>query len=84
MVENPVNQKASRHMDTRMHFIGQLATVTDQIAKLLPCKTDKMVADALTKRLQGPTFRLHRARMMGNNDAPYSAYTESVCSKVFS
>ena len=72
MAENPVNRKASRHMDTRKHFIGQL--VTDQIVKLLPCKTDKMVADALTKSLQGPTFRQHRARMMGNNDSPYSAY----------
>ena len=60
MVENSVNQKASRHMDTRNHFLGQL--VTDQIVKLLLCKTDKIVADALTKSLQGPTLRQHRAR----------------------
>ena len=70
MTENLVNRKASCHMDTHKHFIGQL--VTDQIVKLLPCKTDKIVADALTKSLHGPTFLQHRAHMMGINDTLYS------------
>ena len=56
-----MNRQASHHMDTPKHFIGQL--VTDQIVKLLPCETDKIVADALTKSLQGPTFPQQRVRM---------------------
>ena len=71
MSENPVNRKASRHIDTRRYFIGEL--VADKVIKLVTCRTDKMVADALTKSLPGPVFRQHRSRMMGTNDAPYSA-----------
>ena len=71
MSENPVNRKASRHIDTRRYFIGEL--VADKLIKLVTCRTDKMVADALTKSLPGPAFRQHRSRMMGTNDAPYSA-----------
>ena len=44
MAENPVNRKASRHIDTRKHFIGEL--VENGTIKLKQCKTDKMVADA--------------------------------------
>jgi hypothetical protein len=71
MSENPVNRKASRHIDTRRYFIGEL--VADKQIKLVTCRTDKMVAGALTKSLPGPAFRQYRSRMMGTNDAPYSA-----------
>ena len=47
MTENPVNRKASRHIDTRKQFIGQLAE--DKMIVLEQCATDRMVADALTK-----------------------------------
>ena len=71
MAENPVNRKASRHIDTRRHWIGE--QVEQELIKLVECKTDKMVADALTKSLPGPAFKQHRSRMMGANDAPYRA-----------
>ena len=71
MAENPVNRKASRHIDTRRHWIGE--QVEQELIKLVECKTDKMVADALTKSLPGPAFKQHRSRMMGANEAPYRA-----------
>ena len=71
MAENPVNRKASRHIDTRKHFIGEL--VENGTIKLKHCKTDKMVADALTKNLPGPAFEQHRNRMMGECIEPFHA-----------
>ncbi len=63
MTENPVNRKASRHIDTRKHFIGQL--VEDKTIVLEQCATDNMVADALTKGLPAPAFEKHKAKMLG-------------------
>ena len=63
MAENPVNRKSSRHIDTRRHFIGEL--VAAGTVKLADCRTDEMVADALTKSLPYPSFKKHRATMMG-------------------
>ena len=58
MAENPVNRKASRHIDTRKHWIGE--AVAAKLIKLEPCTTKKMVADTLTKNLPAPTFERHR------------------------
>ena len=63
MAETPVNRKASRHIDTRKHFIGQL--VEDKMIVLEQCATDRMVADALTKGLPAPAFERHKAEMLG-------------------
>ena len=63
MAENPVNRKASRHIDTRKHFIGQL--VEDKTIVLEQCATDHMVADALTKGLPAPAFEKHKTKMLG-------------------
>ena len=52
MAENPSNRKGARHIDTREHFVDQL--VKDRIIKLAQCRTNKMVADALTKNLPAP------------------------------
>ena len=71
MAENPSNRKGARHIDTREHFVDQL--VKDRIVKLVQCRTNKMVADALTKNLPAPTFEQHRATMLGENEAPFSA-----------
>ena len=43
MAENPVNHKVSHHIDTCMHYIGELVGL-EQVT-LTPCQTDKMVAD---------------------------------------
>jgi hypothetical protein len=65
MAENPVNRKSSRHIDTRRHFIGEL--VAAGTVKLADCRTDEMVADALTKSLPYPSFKKHRTTMMGED-----------------
>jgi hypothetical protein len=63
MAETPVNRKASRHIDTRKHFIGQL--VEDKSIELEQCTTDNMVTDVLTKGLPAPAFDRHKAEMLG-------------------
>ena len=54
MTENPSNRKGARHIDTREHFVDQL--VKDRIVKLVQCRTNKMVADALKKEFAGTCF----------------------------
>ena len=71
MAENPSNQKGARHIDTREHFVDQL--VKDHTIKLVQCRTNKMVADALTKNLPAPAFEQHRAVMLGEDEAPFTA-----------
>jgi hypothetical protein len=70
MAENPSNSKGARHIDTREHFVDQL--VKDRIVKLVPCKTNKMVADALTKNLSAPVFEQHRTAMLEGRVAVFS------------
>ena len=48
-------------------------TNSDRIVKLQQCRTNKMVADALTKNLPAPVFEQHRATMLGEDEAPFSA-----------
>jgi len=71
MAENPSNRKGARHIDTREHFVDQL--VKDHTIKLVQCRTNKMVADALTKNLPAPVFEQHRAVMLGEDEAPFTA-----------
>jgi hypothetical protein len=59
MAKNPSNSKGARHIDTREHFFDQL--VKDRIVKLVQCRTNKMVADALTKNLSAPVFEQHNS-----------------------
>ena len=61
-----------RHVDIRRRFLRELVGL--KVLKLLPCSTHKMVADALTKSLPEPAFRMHRAEMLGEADMPYCAY----------
>ena len=68
---NPSNSKGSLHIDTREHFVDQL--VKDRIIKLVQCRTNKMVADALTENLPTPAFEQHRATMLREDEAPFSA-----------
>ena len=70
MAENPVNRKASRHIDTRRHCIGE--AVAAKVIELIACRTHKMVADALTKSLPAPVFEQHKRSMLGLDDKPFS------------
>jgi len=49
MTENPVRQFFSRHIDIHRYFVREL--VKAGFVKLIPLRTHKMVADALTKSL---------------------------------
>ncbi len=69
MTENPSNRKGALHIDTREHFVDQL--VKDRIVKLVQCRTNKTVADALTKNLPAPAFEQHRATMLGEDEPPF-------------
>jgi hypothetical protein len=71
MAENPSNRKGARHIYTREHFVDQL--VKHHTIKLVQCRTNKMVADALTKNLPAPAFEQHRAVMLGEDEAPFTA-----------
>ena len=59
MSENPVHLKISRHIDIRRYFVREL--VKTGFVKLIPSRTNKMVADALRCPQQEPAFAcLHR------------------------
>jgi len=63
MSENAVRRKISRHIDIRRYFVRELVKAV--FVKLIPLRTHKMVADALTKSLSSPAFIGHRRVMMG-------------------
>ena len=69
MSENPVRRKFSRHIDIRKYFVREL--VLAGLLKLVPLRTHKMVADALTKSLPSPAFIGHRQIMTGHT--PFAA-----------
>jgi len=63
MSENPVRRKFSRHINIRRYFVREL--VKAGLVKLIPLRTHKMVAHALTKSLPAPAFIGHRRVTMG-------------------
>ena len=69
MSENPVHRKFSRHIDIREYFVRDF--VLAGFLKLVPLRTNKMVADALTKSLPSPAFIGHRQIMTGH--IPFAA-----------
>ena len=88
MSENPLSREKSRHVepiqrlvaecdlprhvDIRQRFLRELVNL--KVMRLMPCSTHKMVADALTKSLPEPAYRMHRAEMFGESDMPYCAF----------
>ncbi len=66
MSVNPVRRKHSRHIDIRRHYIRELCL--GNLVKLVPLRTNLMVADALTKSLPAPGLQRHRSVMMGHSD----------------
>ena len=63
MSENPVRRKYLRHIDIRRYFVRDLVSM--QVLKLVPLRTNLMVADALTKSLPAPAHAKHRNVMIG-------------------
>jgi hypothetical protein len=65
MSENQVHRDRSRHIDVRKYFVRDLVDDKLKVLKLIHCKTNEMVADALTKSLPYPSFSMHRGKMTG-------------------
>jgi len=55
MSANPVRRKFPRHIDICKYYLHEL--VLNGFLKLVPLRTHKMVADALTKSFQSPACR---------------------------
>jgi hypothetical protein len=66
MSVNPVRRKYSRHIDIRRHYIRELCL--GNLVKLVPLRTNLMVAHALTKSLPAPGLERHRSVIMGHSD----------------
>jgi len=64
MSENLVRRKFSCHIDIRKYFVRVL--VLNGFLKVVPLRTHKMAADALTKSLTFPAFVGHRQIMTGH------------------
>ena len=73
MSGNPVRRKYSRHIDIRRYFVRDLVSM--QVLKLVPLRTNLMVADALTKSLPAPAHAKHRDVMIGR--VPFCVHTIS-------
>ena len=58
--------KATRHIDVRYYFVKD--QIDKKLMRLEYCPTDLMVADILTKPLQGTQFRRLRARLLNYAD----------------
>jgi len=54
MSTNAVRRKYSRHIDIRQHYVRELSVCG--VVKLIPLRTQAMLADALTKSLPVPTL----------------------------
>ena len=61
---------SARHVDVRVHFVG------DGAVKLIKCAGTQNVADALTKSLPKPAFHKHREFLHGTAQ-PFSAFFAS-------
>jgi len=64
MSENPVRRKFSSHIDIHKYYVREL--VLNGFLKLVPLRTHKMVADALTKSLLSPASIGHHQIMTGD------------------
>jgi hypothetical protein len=54
----------SKHIDIRVHYLRD--TVSDHVLRIVPCATDYMAADALTKPLDAEKVVKHGRRLMGD------------------
>jgi len=62
MSKNTVYRERSRHIDVRKYYVWELVEAT--LIRLIPCGTEKMTVEALTKSLLYPSFRPHRNTML--------------------
>jgi transposase InsO family protein len=63
LAKDPVFRPRTKHIDIRYHFIRE--RIEQGVIKVEYCPTESMVADALTKPLQGAQFEFCRTNMLG-------------------
>ena len=63
LANNPVYQQRTKHIDVKFHFIREAMETGE--TKLTFCPTDKMLADILTKPIEGERLSYLRARVLG-------------------
>ena len=64
MSTNAVRRKYSRHIDMGRHYVRELCV--RRVVKLIPLRTQAMLADALTKSLPAPTLARQPRVMVGH------------------
>ena len=77
MSENPVRRKYSCHIGICRYFVRDL--VAQQVLKLVPLRTNLMVADARTKSLPAPAHAKHRDIMIGRNPSRVRTLCSADC-----
>jgi hypothetical protein len=66
LMAEEVATKRSKHIDIRYHHIRELVDRGEIVIK--ECRTDKMIADMLTKHLAKDPFTRHRDRIMAKGE----------------
>lgn len=68
IVENPVNNRRTRHIETRHMWVRELVKGTSEVGPLITLsyvRTEENVADYMTKALSGEKFTYFRDQLMG-------------------
>ena len=63
LAKNPVYQARTKHIDTKYHFVRE--AIQNGEVRMDYCPTKTMLADVLTKAIEGPAFVTFRSRLMG-------------------
>ena len=66
MCKNPVMQKRTKHVETKMHFIRE--QVEDKSVSIIYKPTEDMPADLLTKPLMRIKVEKHRVELLGKSN----------------
>ena len=68
IVENLVNNRRTRHIETRHMWVRELVKGTSEVGPLITLsyvRTEENVADYMTKALSGEKFTYFRDQLMG-------------------
>ena len=58
LAENPEFHERSKHIKVKYHLVREM--VAEKVIEMAPARSDKMIADPLTKPLDPPPFHSHR------------------------
>ena len=67
LAKNPTHHKRSKHIDIKYHWLRE-HTYENGTVELVHCATGDMVADVMTKALDGPLHEKHAVNATGFGD----------------